>query len=343
MLLGWQYRIFCLAAKSKTIFSHQNRYTVRAPTLGPMFSLKQTHFPHQRVQSNWVKPHIGLKPSNVSSEHWISLFLCFYPDSAKKNEWPAERKSRPHLTASKLCKGHPVAPPPPTFSVWALTPPRTTSYSQNAHVPNFTSPLSSSSEKNPSLRSVNVCLHTEGLQHINPKRWAIPHCVLGSLCQWGATSSISFKSLIWLKKSHCESAVRGRTLLHVGSTGWMTLLTNTLWFLQLHLHCSTQPPPPKTKPITAKNKPKVDKSINFFSLCRFQCMPETCYDPHQPSSLLLLLSFRIVYKFMEGICLISYQNDKKSRSQPTGAAPALDSWLCIACGWFVLLKTWCNG
>lgn len=134
----------------------------------------------------------------------------------------------------------------------------------------------------------------------------------------------------YLIKSHCESAAMA------ASSSTLILQAGWLFSPTLFGSYSSVPPPQQSTfnsltsfypqnqnspylygNFIANNKPRVDKSIDLFPSLPF---PVHARNPLWPSPtvffLLLLLSFQIVYEFMEGICLISYQNDKNHNLSP---------------------------
>lgn len=119
---------------------------------------------------------------NLNSDYTF----VFCPDTVEKKEWPAEGRTINLIwQPAKLCEGQPLwcQTVPWQYGLWHW--PRTTSNSQDAHIPKFISPFPLFVKKSliPKVCAyVCVCMYVQnltiGLEHINQKRWAIPHCVL---------------------------------------------------------------------------------------------------------------------------------------------------------------------
>lgn len=118
------------------------------------------------------------------TECWgnVSLFVSVQA-LRRKNDQLKGRQSASSDSQQTVRRPHWCQPGPCQYGLWHW--PRKTSYSQDAHIPNFTYPplswLNYSSLKY--VCTICICMYKTlliGLEHINQKRWAIPHCVLES-------------------------------------------------------------------------------------------------------------------------------------------------------------------
>lgn len=78
--------------------------------------------------------------------------------------------------------------------------------------------------------TVCICMYVQNLtielEHINQKRWAIPHCVLASCIMSAGFSEINQVPVSFSDKSHCESMVK---LSEDGAPTWWNFRLDDAW------------------------------------------------------------------------------------------------------------------